>query len=48
MRDHLQDGDGLRVQRTRPGQRGWTATEHQWRAVRAAAARQRGSAARRR
>lgn len=48
MRDHLQDGDGLRVQRTRPGQRGWTAAEHQRRAVRAAAARQRGAAAGRR
>lgn len=48
MRHHLQDGDGLRVQRTRPGQRGWTAAEHQWRAVRAVAARQRGFATRRR
>lgn len=48
MRHHLQDGDGLRVQRTRPGQRGWTAAEHQWRAVRTAATRQRGFAARRR
>lgn len=46
VRNDLQDGDGLRVQRTRPGQRGWTTAEHQRRVVRAASARQRGATAR--
>lgn len=48
VRDNLQNGDGLRVQRTRPGQRGWTIAEHQRPIVRTAATRQRGATARRR
>lgn len=46
MRYDLQDGDGLRVQRTRPGQRGWTTAEHQRPVVRPVAARQRGATSR--
>lgn len=45
VRYDLQNGDGLRVQCTRPGQRGWTVAEHQRPVVRPVAARQRGATA---